>query len=291
MAMNFNLLLNAAVTGVLLGGFYAAVTVGITIAFGMLDIVNIAHPAFIVMGSFAAYIVNRILGVDPILTVLALSPLFFLLGVAIFRFYHAAFESRGTGSLRGLAFFFGILFVVEVTLLLAFGVDYRLVQTSYIGPNAGFAGVDLPLRLVIPFAGSMALVSGLQIFFSRTFAGRAIMAVAQDPFALSLMAVDTAAIKQLAFGIAIATAALAGGFLIVIQPVAPSLGREYIGRVFAICVLGGMGSIPGTVIAAFILGVVETITSTLFGPSWAPAVSFAALLLTLAFWPSGLMGG
>lgn len=286
----FDLLFNAVITGILLGGFYAAVTVGITIAFGMLDIVNIGHPAFIIMGSFIAYIINRTFGVDPILTAILASPLFFMLGIAIFRFYYAAFERSGKGSLRGLAFFFGILFVIEVGLLLAFGVDYRLVETSYIGLNIGFWHIDLPLRMVVPFVGSIALVSGLYLFFSRTFIGRAIMAVAQDEFALSLMAVDTVAIKQLAFGIAIATAAIAGGFLIVIQPVDPSLGREYIGRIFAICVLGGMGSISGTVIAAFILGVVETLTSTLFGPSWAPAVSFAALLLTLAIRPSGLMG-
>jgi len=288
--VTFNLLINAVVTGILLGGFYAAVTIGITIAFGMLDIVNIAHPVFIIMGSFIAYIVNRNFGLDPLLTVILATPLFFLLGIVIFRFYYAAFEKSGKGSLRGLAFFFGILFVIEVTLLLAFGVDYRLVQTSYIGPNIGFKHIDLPLRMVIPFVGSMTLVTGLYVFFSHTFIGRAIMAVAQDEFALSLMAVDTVALRQLAFGVAIATAAIAGGFLIVIQPVDPSLGREYIGRVFAICVLGGLGSITGTVIAALILGTVETITSTLFGPSWAPAVSFAALLLTLAIRPSGIMG-
>ena len=288
--VTFNLLVNAVVTGILLGGFYAAVTIGITIAFGMLDIVNIAHPVFIIMGSFIAYFVNRNFGLDPLLTVILATPLFFLLGIVIFRFYYAAFEKSGKGSLRGLAFFFGILFVIEVTLLLAFGVDYRLVQTSYIGPNIGFKHIDLPLRMVIPFVGSMMLVTGLSVFFSHTFIGRAIMAVAQDEFALSLMAVDTVALRQLAFGVAIATAAIAGGFLIVIQPVDPSLGREYIGRVFAICVLGGLGSITGTVIAALILGTVETITSTLFGPSWAPAVSFAALLLTLAIRPSGIMG-
>ena len=288
--VTFNLLVNAVVTGILLGGFYAAVTIGITIAFGMLDIVNIAHPVFIIMGSFIAYTVNRNFGLDPLLTVILATPLFFLLGIVIFRFYYAAFEKSGKGSLRGLAFFFGILFVIEVTLLLAFGVDYRLVQTSYIGPNIGFKHIDLPLRMVIPFVGSMMLVTGLSVFFSHTFIGRAIMAVAQDEFALSLMAVDTVALRQLAFGVAIATAAIAGGFLIVIQPVDPSLGREYIGRVFAICVLGGLGSVTGTLIAALILGTVETITSTLFGPSWAPAVSFAALLLTLAIRPSGIMG-
>ena len=166
--VTFNLLINAVVTGILLGGFYAAVTIGITIAFGMLDIVNIAHPVFIIMGSFIAYIVNRHFGFDPILTVIVAAPLFFLLGIAIFRFYYAAFESSGKGSLRGLAFFFGIMFVIEVTLLLAFGVDYRLVQTSYIGPNIGFEHIDLPMRMVVPFVGSVALVSGTLIFSSVT---------------------------------------------------------------------------------------------------------------------------
>jgi branched-chain amino acid transport system permease protein len=290
MPMTFDLWINAIVAGILLGGFYAAVTVGITITFGMLDVVNVAHPVFIIMGSFVAYIVNSTFGFDPILTVVALSPLFFLLGVAIYRVYYTVFESRGQESLQGLAFFFGIMLVVEVTLLLVFSADYRLVLTAYMGPNIGFGGVDLPLRTLVPFVGSMMLVIGLQLFFSHTFFGRAIMAVAQDRFALSLMAVDTVRIKQMAFGIAIATAAIAGGFLIIIQPVQPALGRDYIGRVFAVCVLGGMGSIPGTIVAAFILGVVETITSALYGPSWAPAVSFAALLLTLAVRPSGLMG-
>ena len=125
---------------------------------------------------------------------------------------------------------------------------------------------------------------------TRTFIGRAIMAVAQDQLALQLMAVDPIRIKRIAFGISIATASLAGAFLIIIQPVEPSVGREYIGRVFAICVLGGMGSLPGTVIAAMLLGIVESLTATFYGPSWAPAVSFGFLLLTLAVRPAGLLG-
>ncbi len=107
---------------------------------------------------------------------------------------------------------------------------------------------------------------------------------------LRLMAVDPIRIKRIAFGISIATASLAGAFLIIIQPVEPSVGRDYIGRIFAICVLGGMGSLPGTVIAAMFIGIVESITSTFYGPSWAPAVSFGFLLLTLAVRPAGLLG-
>ena len=104
------------------------------------------------------------------------------------------------------------------------------------------------------------------------------------------MSVDPIRIKRIAFGISIATAGIAGALLISIQPIEPSIGREYIGRGFAICVLGGMGSLPGTLIAAFLLGIVESLTSTFYGPSWAPAVSFGILLLTLAFRPSGILG-
>jgi branched-chain amino acid transport system permease protein len=137
---------------------------------------------------------------------------------------------------------------------------------------------------------SLALVAALQLFLSNTFIGRAIKAVSQDQSALALMAASPIKIKRIAFGISIATAAMAGAFLIIIQPVEPSVGREYIGRVFAICVLGGLGSLPGTVIGAMLLGVVESITATFYGPSWAPAVAFGFLLLTLAFRPSGLLG-
>lgn len=290
MDLPVELFINALIAGLLLGGFYAAVTVGISISFGILDIVNIAHPAFIILGSYIAYIVNQRLGVDPILTAVLVLPIFYALGSAVYQVYYLSFEKRGQEALRGLAFFFGLLFVTEVMLILVFGVDYRYVQAGYIEKTLRFAFFDLPLRMLIPFLISMLLLVGLQLFLSKTFTGRAIMAVAQDQLALSLMAADPIRIKRIAFAISIATAAIAGALLIIIQPVEPSVGREYIGRVFAICVLGGMGSLPGTVIAALLLGVVESITSTFYGPSWAPAVAFGFLLLTLAVRPAGLLG-
>ena len=134
------------------------------------------------------------------------------------------------------------------------------------------------------------LVIGLQLYLSRTFIGRAIMAVAQDQQALRLLSVDPIRIKRIAFGISIATCALAGAFLIIIQPVEPSIGRDYIGRIFAICVLGGMTSFPGMVLAAMLIGIVESITATFYGPSWAPAIAFGFLLITLAVRPAGLLG-
>jgi len=290
MEMSLDLLGNAVVSGLLLGGFYAAVTIGVSISFGMLDIVNIAHPAFIILGSYIAYIANTTLGMDPILAAVIALPAFYLLGAAVYQVYYVAFERRGDEALRGLAFFFGLLFITEVTLVLVFGVDYRLVEAPYIGPSLHLGAVDLPLRLLVPCLVALAMFGGLQLFLSHTFLGRAILAVAQDQLALRLMAANPTRIKRIAFGLSIATASLAGAVLIVIQPVEPSIGRDYIGRVFAICVLGGMGSIAGTLVAAIILGIVESLTSTFYGPSWSPAVAFGLLLITLAVRPAGLFG-
>jgi branched-chain amino acid transport system permease protein len=142
----------------------------------------------------------------------------------------------------------------------------------------------------VPFVVSAVMTIGIYLYLSKTFIGRAILAVSQDRQALQLMGADPVRIKQIAFGLAIATASIAGALLIIIGPVEPSINREYIGRAFAIVVLGGMGSITGTVIAAFILGIAESFVQTFAGPSWAPAVAFSILLFTLAVRPSGILG-
>jgi branched-chain amino acid transport system permease protein len=288
--IQLDLLVSALVAGILLGGFYAAVTVGVSISFGILDIVNIAHPAFIILGSYIAYTFNTKYGLDPILVSILALPAFYALGAFVYQVYYQSFEKRGQDALRGLAFFFGLLFITEVALDLYFGVDYRYVEAFYIGPTLHIGNIGLPLRLLVPCLISLVLLASLQLFLTRTFTGRAIMAVSQDALALQLMAANPVRIKQIAFAISIATCSLAGACLIIIQPVEPSVGREYIGRIFAICVLGGLGSLPGTLIGAMLLGLMESITATFYGPSWAPAVSFGFLLLTLAFRPSGILG-
>src|SRR4029078_10077534 len=237
--MSFDLLVSALIAGLLLGGFYAAVTVGISISFGILDIVNIAHPAFIILGSYIAYIVHQTLGIDPILTAIIVLPAFYALGAAGYQVYYASFEKRGQDALRGLAFFFGLLFITEVMLILTFGVDYRYVQAAYIEYTWHIGFMDLPFRMVIPCVMSLLMVGLLQLYLSRTSPGRAIMAVSQNQLALQLMAADPIKIKRIAFAISIATASVARRLLIIFQPAQPSVGREYIGRVFALCVSGG----------------------------------------------------
>lgn len=287
---SLDLLLNALVAGILLGGFYAAVSLGLSVAFGQLNIVNIAHPAFVILGSYIAWMGNSRWGLDPILVGLAFTPVFFLIGVGAYRVYYESFERKDDEALRGLAFFFGVMFIIEVGLIMAYGVDFRSVQAPYIGQNWKIGGVGVPTRMFVPFCVSLLMFAAVYLYLSRTFNGRAIMAVAQDRLALQLMAADPVRIKQLGFGIGIGTTALAGALLIIIIPIEPSIGRLYIGQVFAIAVLAGLGSIPGTLVAALVLGVAESLVSTFYGPSWAPAVAFGILLLALAFRPQGLFG-
>jgi len=284
------LFVEAVIAGVLLGCFYAAVSIGLSVAFGLLDVPHIAHPAFLVLGAYGAYLLGQY-GVDPLIAGVLLTPVFFVVGLAVYRFYHAVFERRGTDAgLRGLAFFFGVAFIVEVALILAFGVDQRMVEAPYIGSSLPLGELRLPLRMLVAVAVALVLTVGLSLYLSRTFTGRAIKAVAQDQVALALMGADPVRVKQWAFGIATATCALAGALIIVVGPVEPGLGRLYIGRTFCVAVLAGLGSMYGTLAAGIILGVAESVVLTSLGASWAPAVAFGILLLVLAVRPAGLFG-
>ncbi len=265
-------------------------SLGISLVFGLLDIANIAQPAFLILGAYATYVVNSSFGLDPIATGILFTPLFYLLGAVVYRVYYAAFERRGDEALRGLVFFFGLLFIMEVSLSLKYGVDYRLVEAPYIGKSIELGVVGIAYRLLVPCVVGLVMTGALYLFLGRTFYGRAIMAVSQDSGALRLMGADPVRIKTVAFGIGIAAASLAGALLITIAPVVPSSDRDYIGRMFAITVLGGMGSIGGTLVAAIILGVIESLMGTFFGPSWALAASFGILLIALAVRPAGLFG-
>ena len=285
-----DLFINAVASGLLLGGFYAAVALGLSIVFGRLDIVNIAHPAFVIIGSYVTFYINDNFGLDPIVVGLIFMPIFFLLGIGMYRFYYVCFERTGQESLSGLAYFFGIMFIIEVLLILVYGVDYRNVQADYVGKTLWIGIVGLPYRMLVPFIAATVITGGVYLYLSKTYLGRAILAVSQDRVALQLMGADPIKVKQWAFGIGIATAVVAGALLITIHPVEPSVGRLYIGRVFAIVILGGMGSINGTFFAALMIGIAESLIATFIGPSWAPAAAYGILLLTLAVRPQGLFG-
>ncbi|HEV7478278.1 MAG TPA: branched-chain amino acid ABC transporter permease [Burkholderiales bacterium] len=291
--MSFDLLLEAVLFGILLGCFYAAVSMGLSVSFGLLDVPHVAHPAIMVLGAYCTWMLGT-WGIDPILAGVLLMPPFFLLGMVIYRFYYEAFEKRGSDAgVRGIAFFFGVALIIEVGLILAFGVDQRMVEAPYIGKSINIGwDIRLPMRTLAVFAVAIAMSVGLTLYMSKTFTGRAIKAVAQDEPALRLMGANPVRIKQWAFGIATAVAALGGAMLIIIGPVDPGLDRVYIGRTFAVVVLAGLGSMTGTIAAGLILGISESIILIHpdLGASWAPAVSFLLLLLVLGVRPQGLFG-
>jgi len=288
--ISLDLLLEAVLFGILLGGFYAAVSLGLSVSFGLLDVPNVAHPAVLVVGAYGAFSLGKY-GIDPIVAGLLLTPLFFIAGSLFYKGYYIIFERRGqSAAVNGLAFFFGVVFIIEVVLVLWYGVDQRSAKAPYIGGSLELGEIRIPYRLLSAFGVALVISVMLSLYLSKTFLGRAIKAVGQDEEALRLMGVDPVRVKQLAFGIATGVNSLAGAVLLILAPVEPTIDRIYIGRTFCVVVLAGLGSVSGTLTAGLILGVAESIVLMFFGASWSPAVAFGLLLILLGFRPQGLFG-
>ena len=288
--MTPDILANAAVSGILLGGFYAVASLGLTITFGLLEIPNVAHPTFMVLAAYCVALLSA-RGLDPVLSALAVAPVFYALGAALYGAYHVAFERGGaTSTLQSFTFFFGVALVVQVSMTLVFGVDLLSVEAAYIGRSLTLGPLTMPFRLMVPFGLGIATGVAMWLYLARTRTGLAIRAVAHDAQALRIVGRSPLAAKRHAFGLAMATAALAGGALVVVTPVDPFSGTQYIGRTFAIVVLAGMGSVPGTIVAALLIGLLESLVVTFIGATWAPGVAFTALLGTLALRPGGIFG-
>jgi branched-chain amino acid transport system permease protein len=284
------LILNAVTTGIVLGSIYALIALGLSITFGILHIPNVAHPAMVIAGAYAAVMSNQY-GLDPLLAGLLWSVPFYVLGYIFYEFYARLFEARGGGNtMQSLTLFFGTSLVLEVALAVAFGTDLRSVHVGYVGQSLQIGLVTIPYRFLIPAAMTPAILVILWLYLSCTYSGLAIRAVAHDERAVSISGLDPFAIKRHAFGIALALAAIAGAALVVTGPVDPFGGRIFIGRVFAIVVLAGMGTITGTLPAAILIGVAESLVMSFLSPSWAPGVAFAILLATLGLKPTGLFG-
>lgn len=290
MMLILDLGLNALVTGIVLGCVYALVALGLAITFGLLHVPNVAHPAMVTGGSYAVVLSNQY-GIDPLVAGLLWAVPFYVLGVLLYEFYSRSFESRGRGnSLQALTLFFGVSLIIEVSLVVAFGTELRSVNAGYVGHSLVLGLVVVPYRFLIPAALAPAVTLILWLYLARTNTGLAIRAVAYEERALQICGLNPVAIKRHAFGIAMALAVLGGAALVVTAPADPFAGRAQLGRVFAIVVLAGMGTIPGTLVAAILIGIAESLVMAFLSPSWAPGVAFAILLATLGLRPNGLFG-
>jgi branched-chain amino acid transport system permease protein len=289
--LDATLIVNAIVSGILLGGFYAGVSCGLTLCFGLLDVPMVAHPVLIIAAGYCILVLGW-LGLPVLITGLLLTPIFFAFGLLLYSLYYWSFERRGDRDtpMRGLIFFFGITFILEISLVLIFGMDSRMVNTVFAGKSLKIGIVRMPYRLVVTACCSWMLAGVLGVYLSRTFSGRAMKAAAQDQMALELVGANSIWIRQLAFALGTATAGIAGALMLIISPINPGLGGYYIGKAFAIAILAGLGSIKGTLVAGLILGLVESIVLATAGTSWTPAIAFGLLIVVFAVRPAGLFG-
>lgn len=277
-------IIQLALNGILLGGFYALLGVGMTMIFGIIGLTNLAHGEFVILGAYASTMLAAWLGVDPILSLVVTVPVMFLAGLLIQRLLINRIMDKNKES--ALLVTFGLSIILQDALLLLFSADMQHAFTAYSLETLHFAGLDLSLLNIILFAVSAVCLAALTWFLSKTDTGRAIRAVADDPYAAMLSGINTRWICAVAMGISMATAAVGGLCVGLKWTFHPSSGGDYLLISFIVVVIGGMGSVPGTFLAGLIFGLAQVFG----GASYGMLISYLALLIILAVRPNGLLG-
>ncbi|WP_207482750.1 branched-chain amino acid ABC transporter permease [Arenibaculum pallidiluteum] len=274
--------------GLLLGGLYAAIAAGFSLVWGVLNIINLLHGSFIVLGAYGAFFLHTAAGVSPFAAAPAVGALMFPLAYALQTMVINRVVDRPV--LITLTLTFGLNLILNNLMLLAFKADYRKVVLD---PPLGIldlGAIVLPVDRLVATACSLLLVLALWSLLRLTRIGRAIVAVRMDRDAAALMGIDVRATYALTFALAASLAAAAGCLLAPLFPISPVASATYLGKAFVICVLGGLGSVPGVVVGGFALGVMESLGALSLGPEHAGTLAFLLLLLLLLVRPSGLLG-
>jgi len=282
------ILVPAVLNGLLMGAVYALVALGLTLIYGVLHIINFAHGALLSAALFAAFFAFRLLGLDPYVALFLLAPLFFLFGYALQRFVIGP-ASHGDDR-NMLLVTLGIAVIIENALLYSFRGDTRTIDVPYAFQtfNIGFTYLAVPR--VVGFAAVFVVALALWLLMTFTDVGRAIRAVAKEKLGSELVGIDVAHIYAMTFGLGTACVAIAACLLIPTYYVNPSVGNAFVLVAFTIVVLGGMGSVPGAVIGAFIIGVVESLCGLFLGESLGQIGIFLIFIVVLLLRPTGLFG-
>jgi branched-chain amino acid transport system permease protein len=274
--------------GIVLGCLYACIAAGFSLVWGVLNVINLMHGSFIVLGSYLAWAAYNAFGLNPWVTVLVAAPLFFAGGYLLQRGVLNRVISAPV--LVTLTLTFGLDLMLNNAMLLAFKADYRkLILEPPLG-TIELGSVVVPVDRLVAMAFALILTGALYLILRKSRVGRAIIAVRLDRDAATLMGVDAKAIYGAAFGFGAAMAGCAGVLLALIFPISPLSATPYLGKAFVVCVLGGLGSVPGAVLGGLVLGLVESFGAMAFGPEHAVTLSFALLILFLIFRPQGLIG-
>lgn len=283
-------ILEAIIHGLLLGGLYGMLTLGLSLIFGVLGIINLAHGSFIMLGAYTAYWMFVLAGFNPLLSLIVAFPLGFIMGMAMYRFIVS--RVIDAPHLTWILLFFGIMTFIDHTALLAWGSEYRGIPFSL--PTLEAGGIHVPLSYIVGFVSAMVMTAGLYVLLYKTRIGKAIRAVSQDREAAALMGIDVNKILAIAFALGTAITMAGGCILVVVSPtIYIGMGAHWMDLAFCIAVLGGLGSPTGALIGGFIFGIIETLSirlGLLPEAVLAPALAFVILILVLLIRPEGIMG-
>jgi branched-chain amino acid transport system permease protein len=280
--------IQSIVLGLLIGGVYALLASGLTLIFGVMNVINIAHGSFLILAAFLAYSLWHSTGMDPLVTVAITTPAMFALGWAIYVL--AVRRVRGAPPASSVLLTFSIALVIEGLMGLVWGNTSHTLRPAYFNQSFTVGSIFLPKAQVYGALLALAVLAALYVILNRTWLGRAIRASAANSPAARLVGVNVGAVAALTFAIGVATAGAGGSIVGVLYPFLPGAHYQWISRLLGIIVLGGMGSLPGALLGALLLGMAETLTVTYISPAWATAVPYAVIFVVLLVRPQGLLG-
>jgi len=284
------LLFQSIILGVLLGGLYALLAAGLTLYFGIMRVVMIAHSAFLILAAYLAWYFHRKTGLDPLLSLAVTVPLFFAAGVAMQRLLLARLRPA-TLTMMSVLLTFSVALVIEGMLGYVFTGTQRRLQLGYSSASLSLFGARVAVVKLIAFGLAAVALLSLYLLMMRSRFGQALRATIQHREAAQLVGIDTDRVAGYGFGVGLATAAVGGTALALDTTIYPSLHWHWIGPLMAIIVVGGLGSVPGAAIAAMVLGMLRSLLQIPLGTTWAQTVFYVALFVTLAFRPQGFFGG
>jgi branched-chain amino acid transport system permease protein len=281
-------ILTPIIMGILLGGLYAVIALGLSLVFGVVKEINIAHGDLVILGSYFGYVAMTVIGIDPILSLIIGMPLLFGIGFVIQRYIlNRAFRISMDAT---LIIAFGISIILENAYQLIFTPMSRGLTTSYALESFTFGPIRFPLSYLLDFIVAILVMIFLREFLRRTYLGKAIRAAAQDRKAAHLMGINTNQVYAFTFAISMAFAAIAGIFLGLTFPFTPVSGMSFLIIALGVVVLGGMGSILGTFVGGVVFGLAQTLGGYFFGVAAQMLVAYIMVLVVLAVIPRGIFG-
>ncbi len=282
-------LAQAVINGLLIGGIYALVSIGVTLIFGVVKIVNFAQGEFVMIGMYISFFLATRYGIDPLVSLAVSMPALFLIGVLLQHFLIR--RVLGLGDMPQIFLTFSLSLLLMNVALLLFTADYRTVQTPYSDTALYLGPLYVPVAKLIAFVLAMALSGILWVFLHTTDMGKAMRAAAQKPEVAMLMGINPERVFCVAVGVALALAGAAGSLLMPFYPASPMAGQVFVLMAFVAVVLGTLGNVKGALVASLMMGVAESLGIQFVGADLGLIVVFLMLLLTLALRPSGLAGG